>query len=138
MTVRHWMLDTNMLSDVVRSPRGTVAQRIAKVGQSNVSISIIVAAELRFGVENRASDKLRRQVDAVLSSIETLSVDEPVDREYAVLRATLKRRGTPIGPNDLLIAAHALARGAVLVTANRGEFSRVDGLAVENWLDPSA
>ena len=133
--VRHWMLDTNVLSDVVRSPQGVVAQRIAAVGQSNVSISIVVAAELRFGVENRASDRLRRQVDAVLSGIEIEPLVEPVDREYATLRAALKRRGTPIGPNDLLIAAHALARGAVLVTANRDEFSRVEGLALENWLD---
>jgi len=133
---RHWMLDTNILSDAIRSPQGAVAHRIAAVGQSNVSISIIVAAELRFGVENSQSERLRQQVDAVLSSIEIIAVDEPVDREYALLRAALKRRGTPIGPNDLLIAAHALARGAVLVTANRGEFSRVDGLAVENWLEP--
>ena len=133
--MRHWMLDTNVLSDAVRSPQGVVARRIEAVGQSNVSISVIVAAELRFGVENRASERLRRQVDAVLSSIEIVPLTEPADREYALLRASLKRRGSPIGPNDLLIAAHALAQGAVLVTANRGEFSRVDGLALENWLD---
>lgn len=128
------MLDTNVLSDVVRSPRGVVARRIEAVGQSNVSISVIVAAELRFGVENRGSDRLRRQVDAILSGIEIAPLDEPVDREYAVLRAALKRQGTPIGPNDLLIAAHALSVGAVLVTSNRAEFSRVDGLALEDWL----
>lgn len=132
------MLDTNVLSDVIRSPQGTVTRRIEAVGQSNVSISIVVAAELRFGVENRGSDRLRRQVDAVLSGIEIVPLTEPIDREYAVLRASLKRRGSPIGPNDLLIAAHALAHGAVLVTANRKEFSRVDGLALENWLDTSA
>ena len=129
------MLDTNVLSDAVRSPQGIVARRIEAVGQSNVSISIVVAAELRFGAENRGSDRLRRQVDAVLSGIEIVPLAEPVDREYAMLRAALKRRGSPIGPNDLLIAAHALARGAVLVSANRKEFSRVDGLALENWLD---
>ena len=129
------MLDTNVMSDVVRSPQGAVAERIKTVGQSNISISIVVAAELRFGVENSDSERLRRQVDAVLSGIDIEPLTEPVDREYAILRAALKRRGTPIGPNDLLIAAHALARGAVLVTANRGEFSRVDGLALENWLD---
>ena len=129
------MLDTNVMSDVVRSPQGAVAERIKTVGQSNISISIVVAAELRFGVENSDSERLRRQVDAVLSSIDIEPLTEPVDREYAILRAALKRRGTPIDSNDLLIAAHALARGAVLVTANRGEFSRVDGLALENWLD---
>jgi len=133
--MRHWMLDTNVLSDAIRSPQGVVARRIEAVGQSNVSISVVVAAELRFGVENSGSDRSRRQVDAVLSSIEIMPLAEPVDREYGVLRAALKRHGSPIGPNDLLIAAHALARGAVLVTANRGEFSRVDGLALENWLD---
>jgi len=133
--MRRWMLDTNVLSDAVRSLQGIVARRIGVVGQSNVSISTVVAAELRFGVENRGSDRLRRQVDAVLASIEILPLAEPVDWEYAMLRATLRRRGSPIGPNDLLIAAHALARDAVLVTANRGGFARVDGLALENWLD---
>ena len=129
------MLDTDVVSDIVRSPQGAVAERIETVGQSNISISIVVAAELRFGVENSDSERLRRQVDAVLSGIDIEPLTEPVDREYAILRAALKRRGTPIDSNDLLIAAHALARGAVLVTANRGEFSRVDGLALENWLD---
>lgn len=70
----------------------------------------------------------------MLSGIEIVPLGEPVDREYAALRATLTKRGTPIGPNDLLIAAHALALDAVLVTANRDGFSRVDGLALEDWL----
>ena len=130
------MLDTNVLSDLVRAPQGAVAARIAEVGARRVSIGVVVAAELRFGAAKNGSAKLGRQVDAVLSAIEIRPMAEPVDRHYAQLRTTLERRGSPIGPNDMLIAAHALAEEAILVTANTREFSRIDGLATEDWLAP--
>jgi tRNA(fMet)-specific endonuclease VapC len=99
-----------------------------------ICTSIIVAAEIRFGAEKSGSNKLGDQVDLILSAIEILPLESPADREYGKLRHYLARNGTPIGPNDMLIAAQALCAGLIVVTANTGEFSRVPGLNVENWL----
>ena len=129
-----YMLDTNIVSDLVRNPQGSVAQHIAEVGSEAVCVSIITAAELRYGCARKGSAKLLANVKAILGSIQVLALDVPVDAEYGGIRAELEATGKPIGPNDLLIAAHAYALGAVLVTANMGEFSRVRGLQVENWL----
>ncbi|MEG3166170.1 type II toxin-antitoxin system VapC family toxin [Sphingomonas sp. PB2P19] len=128
------MLDTNIVSDLVRSPQGHVFDRIAAVGSDTMCISIITAAELRYGCAKKGSPRLLAQVETILGSIEILPFDVPVDAEYAGIRAELEAEGKPIGPNDLLIAAHAYAAGATLVTANVGEFERVRGLHVENWL----
>ncbi len=129
------MLDTNIVSDLVRSPTGRVFDRIAAINGEGVCISIITAAELRYGCAKKGSPRLQSQVDAILASIEILPFDVPADADYAGIRADLEAAGKPIGPNDLLIAAHAKAAGATLVTANRAEFERVAGLVVENWLD---
>lgn len=129
-----YLLDTNILSDLVRQPQGAAARRIEEVGEETICTSIIVAAELRFGAEKSDSDKLTDRVDLILSAIEILALESPADREYAKLRHYLMRNGTPIGPNDMLIAAQALGSGLIVVTANSGEFSRVPGLSVENWL----
>jgi tRNA(fMet)-specific endonuclease VapC len=128
------MLDTNIVSDLVRSPQGRVFDRIAEIGGDNMCISIITAAELRYGCTKKGSPRLLAQVEAILGSIEILAFDVPADTEYAGIRAELEAAGRPIGPNDLLIAAHACAAGVTLVTANGGEFERVRGLRVENWL----
>lgn len=128
------MLDTNILSELVRNPHGVVARRIAEVGGDAVCASIATAAELRFGCAKKASPRLLRQVEAILEGVEILPFDVPADAEYAGIRAELEAAGTPIGPNDLLIAAHARALGTTLVTANISEFSRVRELKVENWL----
>ena len=98
-----------------------------------MAISVIVAAELRYGAERRGSARLTNQLEAVLTAIETLPLAEPADQHYCVIRSALERVGRPIGHNDLLIAAHARALGATLVTDNVGEFRRVPNLAVENW-----
>lgn len=129
------MLDTNIVSDLVRNPQGAVTQHIIKVGSEAVCISIITAAELRYGCARKGSARLLANVEAILGSIQVLAFDVPADAEYGGIRADLEAAGKPIGPNDLLIAAHAHALGAVLVTANTSEFSRVRGLQVENWLD---
>jgi tRNA(fMet)-specific endonuclease VapC len=129
------MLDTNIVSDLVRNPQGPVTQHIVRVGSEAVCVSIITAAELRYGCARKGSPKLLANVEAILGSIQVLAFDVPADAEYGEIRAELEAAGKPIGPNDLLIAAHAYALGAVLVTANTGEFSRVRGLHVENWLD---
>ena len=129
-----FLLDTNILSDLVRHPQGVIAQRITREGEKNISTSIVVAAELRFGAEKSGSARLTTQLEIILSAIDTLPLEEPVDRQYARLRKYLEDRGTPIGPNDMLIAAHALALNCTVITANDREFSRVPGLKVENWL----
>jgi len=129
-----YLLNTNILSDLIRHPQGPVAERIAAVGESTVCTSVIVAAELRFGAAKSRSQKLSERVDLVLSALEILPVDLPADRSYAEIRWQLTREGTPMGPNDLLIAAQALALDLTLVTANTGEFGRVPELQVENWL----
>ncbi|WP_145206867.1 type II toxin-antitoxin system VapC family toxin [Sphingobium sp. B2] len=128
------MLDTNIVSDLVRNPQGRVFEKISELGSDALSISIITAAELRYGCAKRGSEKLQRQVEAIMEGFEVLPLDVPADTEYGAIRSALETGGKPIGPNDLLIAAHALALGAVLVTANIDEFSRVAGLKIENWL----
>ena len=129
-----YLLDTNIISDVMRSSKGKTAARIAEVGENNVFTSIIVACELRFGVAKKRSLELSRRLQSVLSAIDVVNFEPPADIAYAQQRAKLELAGTPIGANDLLIAAHALALGAILVTDNEREFSRVHGLKLENWL----
>lgn len=128
------MLDTNIVSDLLRNPDGRAARRIADVGPDAICVSIITAAELRYGCARKGSAKLLAHVEAILESVQVLAFDVPADMEYGRIRAKLETAGTPIGPNDLLIAAHAYAAGAILVTDNSGEFSRVGGLRVENWI----
>ncbi len=129
-----YLLDTNILSDLIRHPQGTVAARIATAGENTVGTSIVVAAELRFGAAKSGSSKLADRIDLILSALDILPLETPADRYYANIRQHLTRQGTLIGPNDLLIAAHALSLGLTIVTANAREFSRVPGLTVENWL----
>ena len=123
------------MSDLVRNPGGVVAKQISRVGEDSVCTSIIVAAELRYGALKATSAKLSERVELILSALEILPLEAPADREYAALRHHLSRQGTPIGPNDLLIAAHALAQDLTVVTGNVREFSRVPGLKVKNWLE---
>jgi tRNA(fMet)-specific endonuclease VapC len=128
------MLDTNIISDLIRNPHGRAAKRIAKVGESSICTSIIVAAELRYGCAKSGSTRLSKAVEDLLDEISVLPFEIPADAEYGGLRAALEEAGTPIGSNDLLIAAHALATDSVMVTANAAEFKRVRSLKVENWL----
>jgi tRNA(fMet)-specific endonuclease VapC len=129
-----FLLDTNILSDLMHHPRGRVADRIAAVGEQNICTSIIVAAELRYGATKKASPRLAAQLEEVLSGIDVLPLESPADVIYGELRTGLERQGKPISANDMLIAAHALALRRTLVTDNEREFSRIDGLSVENWL----
>ena len=129
-----YLLDTNILSHLVRNPQGIVRDRIAAIGTDQVATSIIVAAELRFGAAKLGSPRLSAQLDAILDAIDILPFETPMDAVYGNLRAELEQSGTPIGANDLLIAAQALTLGHVLVTDNHREFVRVTGLQLENWL----
>ena len=133
-----YLLDTNVVSHLVRQPHGPVAARIAEVGEDSVVTSIVVACELRYGAAKRGSKKLTRQIEAILGAMTVLPLEADADRHYAAIRAALEKRGTPIGANDMLIAAHARALQAVCVTANVAEFRRVSGLKVENWLPPTS
>ena len=129
-----YLLDTNIVSDLVRNPQGKVAQHIRRVGEAHVCTSIIVAGELRYGAAKKGSARLSSQVDAVLGALEVLPWEKRVDVTYGALRLRLEQAGTPIGANDLLIAAHALALGYAVVTDNEKEFGRVKDLRCENWL----
>jgi tRNA(fMet)-specific endonuclease VapC len=129
-----YLLDTNIVSDLVRNPQGKVADQIIKVGESKVCTSIIVAAELQYGSKKKQSQRLSSQIEAVLGALEILPFEKPADASYGSIRAQLERGGNPIGGNDLLIAAQALTLGYTVVTDNEREFSRVKDLHVENWL----
>jgi len=130
-----YLLDTNILSALIRQPQGPVATMLARRGYGTVCTSIVVAAELRFGARKLGSSVLTRKVEDLLASLPVLPLEAGVDRTYAQIRLQLERAGTPIGPNDLLIAAHALDLDLTLVTDNVDEFTRVSRLRVENWLD---
>lgn len=129
------MLDTNIVSNFIRYPNGPAAIRFRQNLHTHLCTSIVVQAELYFGAEKVKSGKLRERIDAAVALIDVLPLGEPFAEHYAQLRADLERRGTPIGSNDLFIAAHARSLGATLVTDNIREFSRVPNLRVENWLD---
>jgi tRNA(fMet)-specific endonuclease VapC len=129
-----YLLDTNIVSDLLRRPQGRVAERIRHVGEASVRTSIIVASELRFGARKLGSQRLTERLEAVLRALEVLPFDAPADAVYGQIRARLEQAGTVIGGNDLLIAAHAVTLGVTIVTDNVREFGRVDGLQVVNWL----
>jgi len=129
-----YMLDTNIISDLIRNPQGKAAKRIAQVGDDTLCTSIVVAAELRYGCAKSGSKRLLRAVEDLLAEIDVLPFDVPADAEYGRIRSELETAGKLIGSNDLLIAAHAQAIGATIVTANVDEFKRIRALSVENWL----
>lgn len=131
-----YLLDTNILSSVLKYPAGAVVNRISAVGEIAICTSIVVACELRYGAAKKGSPTWSHKIEQLLAALEVLPLEDGVDWSYADLRATLEKAGTPIGANDCLIAAHALSLGLVLVTDNMNEFRRVPGLKVENWLTP--
>ena len=114
MNLPLYSLDTNILSDLVRHPQGVVARKISLVGENEICISIIVAAELRFGAAKRNSARLSNQVETILAAMLVVPIDVPADREYAELRQWLELSGNSIGPNDLLIAAQARVNEQIL------------------------
>ncbi len=138
MTAR-FLLDTNIISDLIRNAEGVVAAKIARLPfyqRLRLCTSIVVAAELRFGAVKKNAPRLFRLVDEILGQIEVLPFQPDADLHYAQIRVDLERTGESLGANDLFIAAHALASDCILVTDNLREFSRVPGLRVENWLRP--
>ncbi len=129
-----YLLDTNVVSDLVRNPQGRVAQHIRKIGEAQVCTSIIVAAELRYGAAKKRSPRLTSQLEAVLGALEILPFEAPADATYGLLRAQLEQAGRPVGANDLLIAAQAVTLRYTIVTDNEREFAQIHGLRRENWV----
>ncbi len=129
-----YLLDTNIVSDLVRNPQGRVAQHIRKIGEAQVCTSIIVSAELRYAAAKKRSPRLTSQLEAVLGALEIVPFEAPADATYGLLRARLEQAGRPVGANDLLIAAQAMALGYTIVTDNEREFAHINGLRRENWL----
>ena len=132
-----YLLDTNILSDLLRNPAGRTAQKISSLPpeeRDSLATSIIVAAELRYGVAKSGSSTLAARVDQLLSAIDILPLELKADEHYGRIRSQLEKTGTVIGGNDLLIAAQVLAVDAILVTDNVREFKRIKGMRIENWL----
>ena len=128
-----YLLDADTVSYALRGQGGVVA-RILKQAPSDLGISSITLAELRFGAEPKRSQKLRKAIGAFVRDVEVLPFDETAAERFATVAADLARRGTPIGVLDALIAAHALTLGLIVVTNNTRHFGQVKGLKVENWL----
>ena len=129
------MLDTNIVSDLIGHPAGKVAQYVAKIGDLGLVVSIVTAGELQYGAAKRGSARLQQRVEAVLGRLPVIALDVPADVKYVDIRVALGAAGTPIGSKDLLIAAHAIAMGIPLVTANIDQFTGICNLVVENWLE---
>jgi tRNA(fMet)-specific endonuclease VapC len=132
MAVRY-LLDTNTASYVIKGNFPRVRARLLKVPMAEVGISVVTEAELRFGVARRPeATTLKKVVEEFLLRVEILAWNSEAARQYARIRASLEREGEPMGNLDLMIAAHAVAAGAVLVTTDR-VFGRVKGLRLEDW-----
>ena len=132
-----YMLDTSICVFLIRNKPGHVLEKLHTNIENGIAISTIVLAELEFGVEasafhDQATDALRR----FLSFVSILRFDNAAAAEYGKIRAALQKRGTPIGPMDTLIAAHAISEKLTLVTNNVREFKRVEGLSIVNWAVP--
>ena len=127
------MLDTDTVSYALRG-HGNVASRILEHRPSELCISAVTLAELRFGADKRRSKKLHRLVDAFVDTVTPLPFDADAAGQFGRLAADLAARGAPIGGFDAMIAAHALSRRIALVTNNARHFGRVSGLRCENWI----
>ncbi len=131
-----YLLDTNICSYIVSRRPPAAYERFSQVSFKEIAISTITLAELLFGV-TKSPNRERNDVAyrSFLTPLTILDFDAEAAAHYGDIRATLERKGTPIGPLDLLIAAHARSRDLTLVTNNEREFARVDGLKLENWIN---
>ena len=129
-----YLLDTNACVQFLRDPDSAVARRLAAVPSGEVALCTVVKAELYYGAQRSADpDRSIQALEAFFGSLASLPFDDLAAEVYGRVRAHLARQGQLIGPNDLLIAATALAYGATLVTHNTREFGRVPDLQIEDW-----
>lgn len=133
-----YLLDTNILSDVAHNPSGPAATKLGEIDPDSVVSSVVVAAEIWFGIESNPSFRSRARTESFMQTVRVLEMQPDVARVYGKVRAQLKASGKALGPNDMLIAAHALSLDATLVTADAKAFAQVPGLRVENWLLPQS
>lgn len=126
-------LDTNICSYILRRHPAEMIERFASLDKSQLWLSAIVAAELRFGAAKLASPRFQAAIETWLAGFEVLPWPVDAAHHYAKIRSELERAGRPIGGMDLLIAAHAMAEDSVVITNNAREFHRVPRLAVEEW-----
>ena len=130
-----YLIDTDVFSAIAKARDAALLRRVAQVRLEDLALSIVTIGEIRFGQAlNPLAIRLRERIDVLLDSMRRLPLAWNAVPHYASTRAHLQKKGTPIGPNDLWLAAHALAEDLTLVTANEREFTRVPKLRVENWL----
>jgi len=130
-----YLLDTDVFSLMVKGRDAPINTRLQTLTKGEAMVSVITAGEFFYGVAHAPVSALRDQrAQRLLDFFGLLPLDAEVAARYGTVRAELRRAGTPIGPNDLWLAAQALARGLTIVTRNTREFQRVKGLKVENWL----
>jgi tRNA(fMet)-specific endonuclease VapC len=128
------MLDTNICSYIIRNRPQSIKEKFQEVEQNHtVALSSIVVSELLYGATKKDSTKLMRVVSAFIDNFIIYDYSKISAQSYGNIRTDLEKKGKIIGANDLLIASHALSLGAVLVTNNRREFERVEGLVLEDW-----
>lgn len=131
-----YLLDTNICIAIIEDCPAEVRKRLTRMRVGDVAISSIVLAELWYGVElSQRQEENSKALDNFLQYVPVLDWPEYAGRHYGKIRAYLKKMGTPIGANDMLIASHALALDATLVSDNSREFLRVPGLKLENWIE---
>ena len=129
-----YMLDTNIVAYAKNNRPEVVYKRMSHFDPEDLCVSVITLAELEYGVFNSSSpERNQLALTLFLANIEVVPFDDDAAVEYGRIRADLKRKGTPIGANDLMIAAHAKSLGVTLVTNNTREFERVEGLMLEDW-----
>lgn len=130
-----FMLDTNICIYIIKKKPFQVIQKLQHMNLTDICISSITLSELQYGIE-KSEDKIRNKMALAqfIAPLEIISYDEYAASIYGRIRSDLEKKGKPVGAFDLLIAAHALSRNAVLVTNNEKEFNKITGLIIQNWI----
>jgi tRNA(fMet)-specific endonuclease VapC len=129
-----YLLDTNVCVDFLNRRYPSVTERIRFSSPEDLTLSSVVVAELRYGADRSARRaENHERIDVLTSELQCLDFDLAAARAYGRIRSALEAEGVPIGPYDMMIAAHALSQSLILITDNEREFRRISGLEIENW-----